>query len=104
MEGVLDPKGGTMERFGVLTFVGRILECIGGGILGLGILFDVLLLGSGMIRIASILDAPVLLITLLAPIWVGLCTIAGGQVLRALAVIGRATQESAAHLAQLRRS
>jgi putative effector of murein hydrolase LrgA (UPF0299 family) len=93
-----------MERFAVLTLVGRILECIGGGILGLGILFDVLLLGIGKIPITSILDAAGLVLTLLSPIWVGLCTIAAGQVLRVLAVIAQATQESAAHLAELRRS
>jgi len=103
-----------MQRFGVLNFVGWVVEITGWIILIMGFVFAMIMLAGGAAAAANtrrggwdagtFAGAGILgIMTALGPIWVGLVTIAGGQTLRVLVVIARSTQETVLHLTHMKR-
>lgn len=105
-----------MQRFGILNFVGWVIEIFGWLVLVLGIIFA-LVTFAGVMGTASrdvdhpraavgvaMLAGPMVILVALGPIWAGLLTVAAGQVLRVQVVIARSTQETVLQLNQVRRA
>ena len=108
-------QAGPIQKFGVLNFVGWVIEIVGWIMVLGGFIMAFITFAAGVGAASGQEDpfargagaaaaGPIAILVAIGPMWAGLLTVAAGQVLRVLVVIANTNQETVMHLNHLRRS